>query len=152
MGAANGSCECSREWAAVNGSPAPPHSRQEGSKEEAAARVSMVRVVAAFASDERYCNMLRITIQPLVAMLAQESTAATLTHAASAVMSLSRAESNRDALREAGALRKMAELLLHSDESVQQNAVQCVANLGVDASDAKAFMAAGWHRSLTSLP
>ena len=36
---------------------------------DGSARVSMLRVVAAFAEDSRYCNMLRITIQPLVAML-----------------------------------------------------------------------------------
>ena len=32
-----------------------------------------------------------------------------------AVASLARSEPNRDALREAGALRRMSELLLHSD-------------------------------------
>ena len=115
-----------------------------------AARVSMVQVVAAFAADSRYSTMLRITIQPLVAMLTSDNTEA-LIHAADAVTSLSHSESNRDALRDAGALRRMAELLLHSVESVQQSAVQCVANLGVDASDAETFMGSGWHLSLISL-
>jgi len=116
----------------------------------ASARVSMLRVVAAFAQDSRYCNMLRITIQPLVAMLESGCTPI-LAHAALAVMALSRSESNRDALRDAGAMRRMAELLLHPDERVQSSAVQCVANLGVDASDAVIFMSSGWHLSLTSL-
>lgn len=115
-----------------------------------AARISMVQVVAAFADDARYCNMLRITIQPLVAMLATSNTTV-LHYAAQAVTSLSRSESNRDALRDAGALQRMAENLLHADEAVRQSAVQCVANLGVDASDAKDFLAAGWHLSLISL-
>mmetsp|Transcript_73043 Transcript_73043/g.121940 ORF Transcript_73043/g.121940 Transcript_73043/m.121940 type:complete len:1878 (+) Transcript_73043:80-5713(+) len=114
------------------------------------AKVSMLRVVAAFAADARYCNMLRITIQPLVAMLTSGH-ASVLAHAANAVTSLSSSESNRDALRDAGALGRMAELLLHADESVQQSAVQCVANLGVDASEAQTFMTAGWHLSLISL-
>ena len=116
----------------------------------AAARVSMVRVVAAFAGDTRYCDMLRITIQPLVAMLAATD-ATVVVHAAAAVTSLSRSEPNRDALRDAGALRRMAELLLHPHESVPQAAVQCIANLGVDASSAKGFLAAGWHLSLIGL-
>jgi len=126
--------------------------RQDGQQDSgvSAARVSMVQVVASFAADSRYSTMLRITIQPLVAMLTGDNEKA-LVHAAHAVTSLSHSESNRDALRDAGALRRMAELLLHSDESVQQSAVQCVANLGVDASDAKAFMASGWHLSLISL-
>ena len=45
----------------------------------------------------------------------------------------------------------MAALLLHEDEQVQQCAVQAVANLGVDANDAKTFLASGWHLSLISL-
>ena len=45
----------------------------------------------------------------------------------------------------------MAGLLLHDEEAVQQCAVQAVANLGVDASDAKTFLASGWHLSLISL-
>ena len=78
----------------------------------------MLRIVAAFAADERYCTMLRITIQPLVALLAKPDVAV-LVHAAQAVMSLSRSESNRDALRDAGAIRRLSELLLHSDAAVQ---------------------------------
>ena len=34
---------------------------------------------------------------------------------------------------------------------MQQCAVQAVANLGVDANDAKTFLASGWHLSLISL-
>ena len=45
----------------------------------------MLRIVAAFAADERYCTMLRITIQPLVALLAKPDVAV-LVHAAQAVM------------------------------------------------------------------
>ena len=110
----------------------------------------MVRVVAAFAADKRYSDMLRITIQPLVAMLGSGE-ATVVTHAARAITSLSHSEPNRDALRDAGALPRMAGLLLHDDEAVQQCAVQAVANLGVDASDAKVFLASGWHLSLISL-
>ena len=72
-------------------------------------------------------------------------------HAARAITSLSHSEPNRDALRDAGALPRMAALLLHEDEQVQQCAVQAVANLGVDANDAKTFLASGWHLSLISL-
>ena len=115
-----------------------------------AARISMLKVVAAFAGDARYCNMLRITIQPLVAMLANPN-GTVLQYAAEALRSLSRSESNRDALRDAGALRRMAELLLQTDEAVQHSAVQCVADLGVGASDAADFVASGWHLSLISL-
>ena len=63
----------------------------------------MVRVVAAFAADKRYSDMLRITIQPLVAMLGSGE-ATVVTHAARAITSLSHSEPNRDALRDAGAL------------------------------------------------
>merc|ERR1719218_361273 len=45
----------------------------------------------------------------------------------------------------------MSELLLHPDGQVQEHAVQCVANLGVDASDATVFLRAGWHLPLISL-
>ena len=79
----------------------------------------MVRVVAAFAADKRYSDMLRITIQPLVAMLGSGE-ATVVTHAARAITSLSHSEPNRDALRDAGALPRMAGLLLHDDEAVQQ--------------------------------
>ena len=47
--------------------------------------------------------MLRIAIQPLVTMLSAGDAEATV-HVARAVTSLSRAEPNRDALRDAGAL------------------------------------------------
>ncbi len=47
--------------------------------------------------------MLRIAIQPLVAMLSAGGAEATV-HVARAVTSLSGAEPNRDALRDAGAL------------------------------------------------
>jgi len=120
------------------------------SPSEAAARVSMLRIVAAFAADERYCTMLRITIQPLVALLAKADVAV-LTHAAQAVMSLSRSESNRDALRDAGATRRLSELLLHAEAAVQECAVQGIANLGVQASDASTFLSSGWHLPLISL-
>ena len=86
---------------------------------DAAARVAMVRVVAAFAADARYRDMLRIAIQPLVAMLTLKGAPAIVAHAARAITSLSNSEPNRDALREAGAQRKMAELLLHSDGAIQ---------------------------------
>ena len=52
---------------------------------------------------------------------------------------------------EAGALRRMSELLLHSDAAIQEHAVQCVANLGVDSSDAAAYLRAGWHLPLIAL-
>jgi len=120
------------------------------SPSEAAARVSMLRIVAAFAADERYCTMLRITIQPLVALLGKPEVAV-LTHAAQAVMSLSRSESNRDALRDAGAIQRLSELLLHSDAGVQECAIQGIANLGVDAADATTFLSSGWHLPLISL-
>ena len=45
----------------------------------------------------------------------------------------------------------MSELLLHSESAVQEHAVQCVANLGVDSGDATAFLRAGWHLPLISL-
>ena len=117
---------------------------------EDAARVSMLRIVAAFDADERYCTMLRITIQPLVALLGKADIAV-LTHAAQAVMSLSRPESNRDALRDAGTTRRLSELLLHSEAAVQESAVQGIANLGVEAADAAVFLSSGWHLPLISL-
>jgi len=117
---------------------------------EDASRVSMLRVVAAFAADPRYTNMLRITIQPLVALLAS-SDADAVHHAALAITSLSRSEPNRDALRDAGALCRMFELLLHVDSTVQEAAVQCIANLGVEATAAVTFLRAGWHLPLISL-
>ena len=110
----------------------------------------MVRVVAAFAADERYTNMLRITIQPLIALLTSQH-ADVVSYAAHAVASLARSEPNRDALREAGAMRRMSELLLHTEESVQEHAVQAVANLGVDMSDALTYLRAGWHLPLIAL-
>ena len=82
------------------------------------ARVSMLRVVAAFAADDRYTNMLRITIHPLIALLASDKAHA-VGLAARAIASLARGEPNRDALREAGAVRRMSELLLHSEGGVQ---------------------------------
>jgi hypothetical protein len=114
------------------------------------ARVAMLRVVAAFAADERYTSMLRITIQPLVALLASDDSDA-VAHSAAAVSSLAISHSNRDALREAGAPKRMAELLLHPEGTVQEHAVQCIANLGVDAAEATAFLRSGWHLPLISL-
>ena len=129
--------------------PGAPHAAPPDA-ETAASRVSMVRVVAAFAADKRYSDMLRITIQPLVAMLST-SDPTVIAHAAMALTSLSHSEPNRDALRDAGALQRMASLLLHDDGMVQQCACQAVANLGVDANDAKTFLSSGWHLSLISL-
>lgn len=144
-----------RERSTPADSPNPPPEQDAPGPDAPAAalaRVSMVRVVAAFAADRRYCDMLRITIQPLVAMLGgQKGVIAVVPHAARALTSLSHSEPNRDALREAGAQRKMAELLLHPESRVQASAVQCVANLGVDVTDAKAFMDAGWHLALIQL-
>ena len=123
------------------------------SDEDAAAgasRVSMLRVVSAFAADDRYTNMLRTAIQPLVAQLASSDDEA-VRHAATAVMSLSRSEPNRDALREAGTLRRVLHLLLHANNDVQEAAVQCVANLGVDSTQAIVFLRSGWHLPLISL-
>ena len=57
--------------------------------------------------------MLRIAIQPLVAMLSAGGAEATV-HVARAVTSLSRAEPNRDALRDAGAPPSSPPLLHHS--------------------------------------
>ena len=50
---------------------------QSASSADDSARVAMIRVVAYFAADERYTNMLRITIQPLVALLASSDPDAT---------------------------------------------------------------------------
>merc|ERR1719440_1795115 len=48
-------------------------------------------------------------------------------------------------------MRRMSELLLHTESGVQEHAVQCVANLGVEAGDAVTYLRAGWHLPLIAL-
>ena len=118
-----------------------------GADADAAARVSMVRVVAAFAGD----TVLRPSDHHPASRRDARRHRRYRRRSRRRRRRLSRSEPNRDALRDAGALRRMAELLLHPHESVPQAAVQCIANLGVDASSAKGFLAAGWHLSLIGL-